>query len=546
MLGVPTPTAAVSVSASGGVGAAVTRFYRYTFFSQDGEESGPSPVSAVVTGKVDDTWSIGAVTAMQGFPANTGSGTATATRFTNSASALHWLRVGDQVYFGGAPTVARTVTAIFSTSAFDVTGASIAAETSWVRRTYWNTTGMTRRIYRTSGTAATYQLVVADLTATSYSDTITDANIPGDELISENWEPPPIGLTGLCVHSSGALVGFVNNLLCFSEPLQPHAWPEAYQLSSGYDGVGLAAFGSSVVMATQGPPFVATGVEPVSITGEEVSGMYPCLSKRSVISVGDGVLYASRYGLIQVGSSGIRIVTDGFYTRDEWELLNPETMVCAVANGRIYLAYTKDDDIISMLIIDGQILTGATVQASELYADAGTGELYLTTPAGILIWDSPTEVVLQGNWRSKRFVVPAPINMGAGKVEYELAISDAEAALRLAEIAAIVAVNDALVVEPLDAAEALAVGAAFNSSRYNVVSVGGSELQVPPDAPPSNIVNVTLYSNEQVVASRLITSTEVFRFPSGYKKDNFSVEVTSQCAIQEVRIAETPNELRQA
>jgi hypothetical protein len=544
-LGIPTPTVACSVTTSGGAGVDVTRFYRYTFMSQYGEESGPSPVSAEHTGKIDATWSIGATTALQGFPANSGSGTATATRFTNSAAALHWLRVGDEVYFGGAPTVARTVTAVFSTAAFDVTGASIAAETSWTRKTPWNTSGMTRNLYRTTGTTGTYQLV-AESVGTTYSDTLLDSQIPGDDLITEDWAPPPVGLTGLCVHSSGALAGFVNNLLCFSVPLQPHAWPEAYQLSSGYNGVGVAAFGSSVVMATQGPPFIATGVDPESMTGEEISGMYPCLSKRSVASIGNGIIYASRYGITQVGVSGVSMLTEGFYTRDEWETLNPSTMVCAVANGRIYVAYTKDDASIAMLIFDGQLHTGATVQATTLYAESGSGELYLTTAAGILEWDSPTQVPLQGNWRSKQFVLPSPVNIGAGKIDYQLAISQAESDARLAEIAAVVAVNEALVTEPLDDAEALAIGASFNALRYNTVSVGGSELQVPPDQPPSNIVSVTLYADDDVVASRVVTDTDVFRLPAGYKRDVFSVEITTQCAVQEVRLAETPNELRQA
>jgi hypothetical protein len=546
MLGIPVPTTAVSVSASGGVGAAVTRFYRYTFFSQDGEESGPSPVSVVVTGKVDDTWAIGSTTAMQGFPANTGTGTASysapSTTFTNAASALHWLRVGDLVVLDGDTL---TVTAVPTTSSFKVTG-DYSAETTWARKTYWNTTDMTRRIYRTSGTAGTYQLVVADLTATSYNDTILDADIPGDELISENWIPPPIGLTGMCVHSSGALCGFVSNLLCFSEPLQPHAWPEAYQLSSGYNGVGVAAFGSSVVMATLGPPFVATGVEPVSMTGEDISGMYPCLAKRSVISVGDAVLYASKHGLVRVGPGGIGIFTDGFYTRDEWELLNPETMVCETANGCVYTMYTNDVDVNEILIFDGQIHTRASVNVSELYADPSSGDLFVTTSEGILLWDSTNEVPLQGNWLSKVFVLPSPVNMGAGKVEFDLAITEADRIAMLAAAEAAALFNAALVTLPITTVNALALGGGYNTTAVNWAEVLGSAFVVPPGVPASNVVSITLYSRGEVIVSKQIFSDDVFRLPSGYRKDSFSIGINSQCTIKEIRIAETPNELRQA
>ena len=437
------------------------------------------------------------------------------------------------------------MTEVPTTSSFKVTG-DYSAATAWARKTYWNTTDMTRRVYRTSGTDATYQLVVADLTATSYSDTILDANIPGDELISENWEPPPVGLTGLCVHSSGALCGFVNNLLCFSEPLQPHAWPEAYQLSSGYSGVGLAAFGSSVIMATLGPPFVATGVEPQSMTGEDVSGMYPCLSKRSVISVGDAVVYVSKHGLVRVGAGGVSIYTEGFYTRDEWEPLNPETMICATANGRLYVAHTDDENAASLLIFDGTIHTRSSVAVSELYADPSSGDLFLTTAEGIFIWDSQVEIPLQGNWQSKTFVFPTPVNLGAAKIEFDVAISEELQLLILAAIEAAATINEALVTIPITAANALSLGGAINTTAVNSQAIFGTEFITPNALPPSNAVSFTLYSRGEIVTSKLIYSDEVFRLPSGYKKDSFSVGINSQCVVKEVRVAETPNELRQA
>jgi hypothetical protein len=465
-LGIPTPQTAPGVSHSGGVGSAATRFYRYTFFSQNGEESAPSPISTVITGKVDGTW---AISALDEVPANSGVGTATATRFTDTAL-KHWLRVGDEVYFGGAPTVARTVTAIYSATAFDVTGASIAAETSWSRKTPWNTAGMTKRLYRTTGTTGSWQLVnetgIAAAT-TTYNDTLTDAMIAGDELISEGWVPPPVGLLGLCVHPSGALLGFVGNLLCASEPYQPHAWPEAYQLASGYNGVGLAVFGSSAVMATAGMPFVATGVEPASMTGEDVQGMYPCLSKRGVISIGDGVLYPSLHGFVRVGVQGVSMFSEPLFTKDEWGLLNPETMICATAYGRVYVLYTNADGLQTLLVFDGQLLTsvdGNSIAGSELYADVSSGELYITKSDGISLWDDPTEAPLDGSWRSKDFVFPKPINLGAGIIEFDIAINPSIRAAILALIASITAANALLLPtpgNPLTATLSDALGGAF-------------------------------------------------------------------------------------
>lgn len=478
-LGIPAPQTAPTVTPSGGVSATVvTRFYRYTFFSILGEESAPSPVSAETDGKIDDTW---ALAALDEVPANSGVGTATSTRFTNTAL-KHWLRVGDEVYFPGAPTTARTVTAIFSATAFDVTGASIAAETSWSRKTPWNTSGMTKRVYRTTGTTGSWQLVnetgIAAAT-TTYNDTLTDAQIAGDELISEEWDPPRVGLHSLRVHPSGSLIGIYNNLLCMSEPYQPHAWPRAYELASGYNGVGLALFGTTAVMATAGMPFVATGVEPASMSGEDVSsdvaqGTYPCLSKRGVVSAGM-VLYPSIHGMVAVGPSGVGTFTDPWYTRDEWEALNPETMVAATANGRVYVSHETDSGAVEILVFDGPlhtIVSSASVQPSTLYADASDGELYIGGTEGILLFDDGDKTVLPGQWRSKEFVFPEPVNLGAAKIDFDVAIDPAVRAAILTAIADAEAWNAiiAITLAPRAVTISLANPAVFSLTNHYFVA----------------------------------------------------------------------------
>lgn len=554
-LGIPTPQTAPTVTPSGGAGSTADRFYCYTFFSQNGEESAPSPISTIAAGKIDGTWDIAAIDTV---PANSGVGTAafgSVTTFTATAAAKHWLRPGDEVILSNVtPAVLGTFTVVTTPSAstFTVAG-NYATAVSWVRKTPWNTTGMVKRLYRTTGSTGSWQLVnetgIAAAT-TTYSDTLTDALIAGDELISDGWIPPPVGLRGLCVHPSGSLMGFVGNLLCMSEPYQPHAWPEAYQKASGYNGIGLALFGSSVVMATAGMPFVATGVEPASMTGEDVQGMYPCLSKRSVISIGNAVLYASLHGLIQVGAQGVGVFTDPWYTKDEWPSLNPDTMICATAYGRVYVLYTSEDDLQTLLVFDGPLLTsvdGESVAASELYADVSSGELYITKPDGISLWDDPDEPPLDGSWKSKDFVLPRPANIGAGKVEFDIAIDPSIRAAILAQIAAITAANALLLPTPgaaLTATKSDVLRGGFADDEFTGMEISGSALTDPPETPANNTVTVSLFSGDDLLASKTVTDNKAFGLPSGYKKDVFSVQVTSQCTVKEVRLAETKSGLR--
>lgn len=574
-LGVPAPQTAPTVTPSAtGSGSTVTRFYCYTnvavLTDSSGNEitleSAPSPVSAETSGKTDDTW---ALSALDTAPPNSGDITAltyVGTAVTITTTNKHYNRVGEQITVADVSTVTNvngtwTITAVNLTSktmTFSVTDTPTGAYNNatdttdtWARVTPWATTGMVKRVYRTTGSTGAWQLVNATGIAaatTTYNDTLTDAQIAGDDLISTDWALPPVGLTALCKHPSGALLGIVGNLLCASEPYQPQAWPAGYQLASNHTAVGLGVFGTTAVMATAGAPFVASGTEPASMSGDDVQGMAPCLAKRSVVSVGDAVLYASKQGLVQVGAAGVGMFSAPWYTRDQWEMLNPETMVCEISDGRLYVRYTNDDDVDALLIFDNNTLIGCTVEADELYNDPATGDFYITTSEGICAWDSASEVPLQGNWRSKEFVFPKPINVGAGKIEFDLAIDPDTASAITALIASITAANAALfpdpATDPLTEPMSDAIGGGFGHDAYGMVHVDGSAIVMPPDEPPSNLVTVTLYSGATVIASRVISSESVFRLPAGYKKDHFSVQVTSQCQVKEIRLAETPSELR--
>lgn len=542
-LGIPNPQTIPVATPTGGSGTLADRYFVYTFFSQDGEESGPSPVSAVVQAYPNATWS---VTMPDATPTNSGTGTAaygTVTTFT--AAALHWLRVGDEIYFtagAGIDTgLLHTVASATSGLIFTVTG-NYANATAYSRRTNWNITGLTRRLYRTTlGTTASFQLVAESLTASPYTDAVglTDGNIPGDDLISNGWEPPPTGIRGVCVHSSGALCGFVNNLICFSEPLQPHAWPVAYQLSAGASGVGLGTFGSVVVLATIGAPYAAIGVEPATMTGEDIPGTYPCLSKRSVVGTGSGVIYASRHGLVSVSQTGVSLISETFYTRDEWDVVNPETMICAVANDRIYILYTTDTSEQRVLVFDGQFLTKASVTAQELYADPSTGELYVTNAGNVQLWDSVSSVPMYATWRSKEFVFPEPVNLGVARVDF---YPDTDAG---AYAALIVARNAIIASNAVILSNGVSYGG-YNEASYDVYDTDGSAFQEVPTLPAGNTVTFNLYRSmsETLVFSKTMSSNAMFRLPAGYKDDTFFVELVTQTEVEAVWVGETADSLR--
>jgi hypothetical protein len=553
-LGIPAPATGPTVAPSGGVGAATTRIYTYTFFSALGEESAPAPPSDLITGKVDDTW---AISGMDAIPPNSGditNVTYVGKSVTITTTNRHYNRVGEDVTIAGVTTVTNVngtwaltaINAAAKTMTFTVTGTPAGAYVNatdtadtWARTVNFNTAGMKRRLYRSTGNNGTVQLVADDV-GTSFNDAISDADILGDELISGSWAQPPVGLKGVKVHPSGSVIGFVENILCMSEPYQPHAWPAEYELATDRDIVGVSVFGSDIGVGTKGNPWVASGIEPASMAFEKIPGMYPCLSKRSLIGYGDGLIYATAHGMVFAGRSGVSIITEAFYGKDEWHALNPESMVCSTAYGRLYVAFQRRDGSRSMLILDGSVLITADVPSYSLYTDDTTGELFVTDTIGINAWDDADTYPLSASWRSKDFVLAYPVNMGAAKIEFDMAIDPATQAAITAAIEAAEAANSALLLTGN-------IEGSMNSFGYNENGVHATSLQDIPDNPPSNLINFILRKNEdEIVISRMVSSNTPFRLPKGYKADTFSVEVFSQCRIKEIRIAETMEGLRNA
>ena len=541
-LGVPNPTTAVSVSHSGGTGSATTRFYRYTFVTALGEESGPSPVSAEVTGKIDGTWNIGGTTAMQAVPANSGSGMTTAfaagkTTYSHATN-LHWLRVGDQVVINSTN---YSVTDVPTTKSFKVSG-DTSAHTSWARVANWNTSGMYRRLYRTTGSTGAWQMVSEYVStdplyagwtsATTFSDTYLDSAIAGDDLISETWEPAPAALKGLGFLPSGAAYGFVNNLLCFSEPYQPHAWPTSYQLATDYPIVGASSYGTVVVAATGANPYLADGVEPASATLQRIDNVWPCLSKRGVVSFGGGVFFPTKIGLAFVSAAGPQLATAQLYSQYEWDSVNSETFSAATYNGLYYTTRTAGDTTDILVIAPSGWVTTYNITTDVLYTDPSQGRLYYVSGTDVLELEPTEGVTLPYSWKSKTFVTAVPMNIGACRI-------DATFSMTPAEQAAIDAANLALA--PAILADTTGL---FNASVFNAVTVNGQTVNPTPT--PSESLQFTLYADGDVFFTKTVVDNKVFRLPAGKKYDTYAFRIAGNVPVQSIVLGETADSLRTA
>ena len=476
-LGLPGPTTALTVSPSGGTGATESRFYVYTYINALGEESAPSPVSAMATGKVDATWTI------SGFVA--------------------------------APTNDRAIN--------------------------YNQTSLKQRLYRTAGTASGFQLVAErTASASNWSDTVLTSAMLGDDLISDGWVPPPVGLQGLISLPNGSMVGFYGNTLYYSEPYQPHAWPVAYRYQVDSAIVGIAAYGTTVVVGTRSRPYYADGVTPDVVTVQGFSAVWPCLSKRSMCSIGDGVIFATTTGLAFLGLAGAQMLTQNLFTVEEWGPLEPSSMVCRATNGRVYLLYKRPSSATTQLLRldmgDTLQMTSLSADCNTLYVDPINGNLYVVTKE-VYLYDS-----LYGSrnafvWKSKAIELAKPINLGAGLIEWESTLSDTEIQAAYALRLAVAAANQAIIT-------ALEVVGALNQTGFNTDPINGtSGMQTIPTA--LEYLNYTLFDHDQAVASVDVLPGQPFKLPDGYKTDVVAHQVSGNVRVRYIKVAETMKGLAQ-
>jgi hypothetical protein len=478
-MGVPAPTSAPTVSASGGSGTAESRVYLFTYISEFGatdEESAPSPASSVVS-----------------------------------------------VLPGGTVTVSGLGT---TAPAGD-----------------YNIT--TKRIYRVvSGTSTTIYLKVADVAigTSSYSDTLTAAQL-GGALESSNYNPPPSDMQGIVAMANGILAGFRENEIYFSEPYIPHAWPVIYSLTVEYPIVGLGAFGESVVVATKGNPFIISGSTPSSMSQSKIPLFEPCVSKRSIVSDDTGVMYASPNGVVKISQGFAGVTTNGLFTRDEWQLKYPDTMLGAVLDGAYYLFWRDQvNDVEECLILDrneaASALTTTNIYSNAVFVDPTTAQLYIEYEGVVNEWEGDSKNYILYDWTSKQFVLPRPVNFAA--IQVDAVFEDATLATTLqAEVDAVIASNQAIFASGVNLLSTL------GSVAIGQIVLGGSILQKIPGGIGSRSLQVKIYCNEILVATKSITDRSTYRLPSGFKGDRWQFRFSGNVPLRAFKIAETAKELAQ-
>jgi hypothetical protein len=308
------------------------------------------------------------------------------------------------------------------------------------------------RIYRTisNQTGMGSYFLVAEIPVSQgiYVDTIADDVVAlNSQMVSLFWFGPPEDLQAIMAFPNGICVGFRSNEIWFSEAYRPHAWPPGYVLTTEFPIVGIGVCGQSVIVATQGTPYIVNGVNPAAMALTKVNMTEPCLHRASIVATDTAVFYVSQNGLIQISQSGSGLnTTEGWISRERWQKLTPHERIRAVKHCSCYFAFGAD--------AGGPIRRGFTVELSSedktsftiwpqagghrlgynnlsspnefdilnVELDAWTGICLLVQNAGIYYYDFTDQhpIIVPYVWRSKTYQQMAKRNFEAMRIFFDV------------------------------------------------------------------------------------------------------------------------------
>lgn len=280
------------------------------------------------------------------------------------------------------------------------------------------------RIYRTAtgDFGAAFQFVAQiPIAQSTYTDTKNGTQL-AETIQSETWDPPRVGMKGLGLTQQGVAFGFIGKIMCFSELFKPYAWPRDYELTTFDDIVAIGYYDAHFIAATNGRPVMITGIDPASLSQQELPIIEACVSRRSMVSMGFCAIYASPNGLVMAAGSSAKLITEGLFTKEEWSAINPSSIHAYEHRGMYLFFWKVSETEKGGFIFDPKNVADGILSTDQWFSsgtrDIATDSLYLLGSNGdVFVWDSGDPLPFR--WRSKRFRMTEPKQFVVGRVTAE-------------------------------------------------------------------------------------------------------------------------------
>jgi hypothetical protein len=467
----------------------------------------------------------------------------------------HNLVVGSKIKitgtaFGGTPD-----------TSFNVTDGTVVSAPDKYTITY-NAAGSDKANTATSAGTLFWDVTEPGKTTYRYYESSTftdDFKVSGLVFILDSLyaDAPDGNMQGLTMAHNNILVGFVQNEVCFSDPGRPWSWPLRYRIVVEHKIVAVTAVGGAIFVLTTEYPYRIYGDNPAQMAATRFDIPMPCTSKRGVVNMGYGVLYPTYGGIALIGSdTGAVLATKSIHDRDTWtEACDPSTAVAKFFNNKYFMSHStgsmlfeRDDQI-------GGIMVTTPTKFNAAYYDARYDKFYYATADGgeLYEWDAVGQPLLPTEWKSKVFINKEYTNIGAARVVADFSADQAS-------FDAIVAFNAVVVTHNTEMWSLSADLGTLNgqlsytdpvTTAYTIVdnSIGLSlvngdvRTQYTLEVVGSYEISFRLWANKVLVADVVISDSEIFRLPTGYKSDTFEVAVSGSARIRAIHLADTPQGL---
>jgi hypothetical protein len=107
------------------------------------------------------------------------------------------------------------------------------------------------------------------------------------------------------------------------------------------------------------------------------------VSKQSIASTEDRIVYASPDGLVEISVNGAKLVTADYVGKEEWESYSPTTMVGEIHDGKYFGFFDGPDNVTQPpagVVLTGTVLTeDDTADETDIVAGGRTIILTLTS-----------------------------------------------------------------------------------------------------------------------------------------------------------------------
>ena len=338
------------------------------------------------------------------------------------------------------------------------------------------------RIYRTqTGSASTEFFFLREI-ASNLVTTTDDNRALGELMPTTTWLMPPADLSHLTGMWNGMMAGITGRAVRFCEAYVPYAWPAAYEvLASNTTPVALGTFGQTLVVLTNGAPILVGGGSPDALDEQPTAFLQACVAPASVVSLGHGVAWASPDGLAYIGQDGARMLTEGVMTREDWQALEPSSIMGCMFERRYFGFYTV-----------GGSRKGFVMDPAN--------------PSGVYFLDFGVDAVYGDDLQDALYVL------------------------------------DGVSVKKWDASSALTVTFRSKLHRLPKPACAFAVAEVTADAYP---VTFKLYADGVLRHTQTVASAAPFRLPGGYHAQTAQMEVSGTAAVQGVAVAHSMAELAQ-